>query len=153
MFDKLKSFRAEQKAFYERLKKEGEAALREAVSEFLDAHPEVAAIHWKQQIPYFNDGDACVFYVEEPQLYILDETDRKDMEEGEYTIDEVATDFDYKDTYEVRGKVSKKLIKDFDELSGLIQNLDDIVQEAYGEHAKVYMTRNSVFVERYTDHD
>jgi len=33
---------------------------------FFDAHPEVKTIHWRQYTPYFNDGDECVFSVQEP---------------------------------------------------------------------------------------
>jgi hypothetical protein len=44
-----------------KMQQDGQIALKEAFSDFFDAHPEATAIVWTQYTPYFNDGDACTF--------------------------------------------------------------------------------------------
>lgn len=66
MIDNLAKAREE----YEKQKKSlGEDAIKamcETFSAFLDKG---LYIEWEQYTPYFNDGDACTFSVNEPQLY------------------------------------------------------------------------------------
>lgn len=62
LVEKLTAARAAMRA-------EGEAALKEAFSEFFEMHPGVRAIVWTQYTPHFNDGDACTFSVNEFELH------------------------------------------------------------------------------------
>lgn len=52
----------------ERARREGEAALKGSFAEFFEAHPEASAILWTQYTPYFNDGEACTFDINDFEL-------------------------------------------------------------------------------------
>ena len=45
---------------------EAPGLLKEEFKEFFKKVPEVKVIKWAQYTPYFNDGDACIFGVNEP---------------------------------------------------------------------------------------
>lgn len=47
--------------------------VEQAVKMFLDACPEVTGVHWTQYTPYFNDGEACEFGVNDYCFHILEE--------------------------------------------------------------------------------
>lgn len=53
-----------------KMQAEGQDALKEAFSSFFAAHPQARAIVWTQYTPYFNDGDACTFSVNEMELKV-----------------------------------------------------------------------------------
>lgn len=50
------------------MKGQGKEAVKGAFADFFQDHPEAKAIVWTQYTPYFNDGDACVFRVNELEL-------------------------------------------------------------------------------------
>jgi hypothetical protein len=54
----------------EEMRKDGKEALKEAFSEFFTLHPLAKAIVWTQYTPYFNDGDACTFSVNDFELLV-----------------------------------------------------------------------------------
>src|SRR5688572_125580 len=51
-----------------RMKDGGERLVGEHLKELLAAHPKIEAVKWTQYTPYFNDGDPCVFSVNEPDF-------------------------------------------------------------------------------------
>ena len=48
-----------------------QSELEDAFKDVL-ALPMIVAVRWRQYTPYFNDGDACVFSVEEPYVAFSD---------------------------------------------------------------------------------
>lgn len=52
------------------MKTQGKIALQEDFVEFFGKHPMAKAVVWTQYTPYFNDGDACVFRLNEPELKV-----------------------------------------------------------------------------------
>lgn len=54
---------AEQQALRAKFKTEAQAMFKETMKEFFDKNPGITALKWSQYTPYFNDGDSCVFRV------------------------------------------------------------------------------------------
>lgn len=55
----------EQRALKTKFQTEAQAIFKEIMKEFFDKNPGITALKWSQYTPYFNDGDACVFRVNE----------------------------------------------------------------------------------------
>jgi len=68
MFEKLNQLKMIQEKYQEEMRVNGLTALKEALAEFFDKYPEVETVQWTQYAPYFNDGDACVFSVNDPHV-------------------------------------------------------------------------------------
>lgn len=111
-----------------KIKDEGEKALTAFFKEYFEKSPNVYGVRWLQYVPYFNDGDACVF-----QLGCI----------GVYPTQE---EFD-----------AKANIYDFEtygeEPESTLSQIEDILKSVFGEHAKVAVTRTSIESEEYIDHD
>src|SRR6267154_5517989 len=61
-------------------------AMRTAFKEFFDSNPDIDKITWTQYTPYFNDGDPCVFGVQE--MYFTLAKDEVDISELDYPDEE-----------------------------------------------------------------
>lgn len=81
-FENITSKIAEQNAKIEAMRKAHMAELQKDFNEiiklFFDECPKVQAIIWSQYTPYFNDGDECVFGVNEPN-FVTKNFDRDDL--------------------------------------------------------------------------
>lgn len=106
------------------------AALAEHVKPIFEAHPTIEAVGWRQYTPYFNDGDACVFGLHGAWTQVDGEKrDEYDFEKGD-PIREVATDFEE-----------------------FLSKCEEFLQDAFGDHAEVSISRDlTVDVDEY-NHD
>ena len=129
------------------------AALRPALQQFMEQHPDVRAIAWSQYTPYFNDGEPCVFSVNEihvlPASYVVAEGD-----------DDPLTDAPYGDGWEelpwrADGElpgVSRDTLAALRDLNRTLQNAEPELEAVFGDHAIVVVTKDGAQVETY-DHD
>lgn len=127
--------------------------------------PRVEAVRWSQYTPYFNDGEACEFSVNEYSIGIkffgLDENDSTYRNDGFFTEDDV---YSYPDGFKAslpdHGRVYKTEINGvdisgIDDLLGIVPISDyheDFLRESFGDHAEVTATREGFHVEYY-EHD
>lgn len=153
MFEALNDLVEKQKEFKKEMMKSGKAAVKAALKEIFDNFPQIEALRWTQYTPYFNDGDACTFSVNEVDLKLVDreiDPELDDDEAGEdgwidsYSIDEVKF---IKDN-DLR-KAITKIVKQFEDA---IQSMDEAMEESFGDHVRVIATRSSIEVEE-VDHD
>lgn len=81
-FENITNKIAEQNAKLEEMRKSHMAALQKDFNEiiklFFDECPKVQAVVWSQYTPYFNDGDECVFSVNEP-CFVTKNFNREDL--------------------------------------------------------------------------
>lgn len=81
-FEKITSKIAEKNAELEALKKkhmeELQGDFNEIIKLFFDECPRVQAVLWTQYTPYFNDGEECIFSVNEP-YFVVEGFDREDL--------------------------------------------------------------------------
>lgn len=141
----------------EELKTLGKAALEEEFAKFLEEHPEVGAIKWRQYTPYFNDGETCVFGVDEFEI----EVDGKFHDRWDMT-----RDHDYaEDGQELKwGRMQPKYTQvpctpKYPALAEAVKQFtravldEDVFETAFGDHVEVTYSREGGFdVEEY-DHD
>jgi hypothetical protein len=122
---------------------------------FFEKYESVNAIGWMQYVPYFNDGEACVFERHDFSFTTLD--DYEDVSGWAYGCPTL----NYKNTTEVseywlkeQPKLTVEMISDFIEISKKLSQIDDeIYEEVFGEHATILVTREGITVEEYTEHD
>jgi hypothetical protein len=124
----------------------GRKAFRPAVDEFLAAHPEVEAVRWTQYTPYFDDGDPCVFSVNDPEVRLAggteatpdDEDDEDDEEIGQWRS---AWDLGY-DSETKSKDFTAVLCADLKSLSGLFAEIEDVLLEIFDDHVRVTIGRD-----------
>lgn len=74
------------KALRKTLMEQAQTGIKAAFEGFLKAYPQVKTVVWSQYTPYFNDGDECVFSVNEPTFSPMlaeDIESRNDIEDYE----------------------------------------------------------------------
>lgn len=141
----------------------GREALHSAFADFLAAVPEAKAIVWAQYTPYFNDGDSCVFGVNDLCLKLTKQAyrdlkcqDYEEMDEDSEDEDEVDFDDYYEcDSYSFprEGSVPRA-----DEIGALFTEFvngvsdNDLFLAVFGDHVQVKATRSGFETEE-CDHD
>ncbi len=128
---------------YEDLKKEFnlkiQGELEKQLRIIMSEMPEELSVSWTQYTPYFNDGDTCEFnantYDMCPQV---NGEELWDEEEG--VIPD--TTITFKQAFHI-AEVIQKIVE---------QIPDDMLLDAYGDHAEVSISKKGVEVSEY-DHD
>lgn len=76
---------AEQQELQKKFQEQGQALFKETFKEFFAKNPGVKAVIWTQYTPYFNDGDECIFSVNQPTYTNAEGDDLDDVHAyGEY---------------------------------------------------------------------
>jgi hypothetical protein len=119
----FQDLRALRKAYDDKLKNEGEAAMKEAFKEVFDKHPCIDSVYWTQYTPYFNDGDPCYFRMNEFEV--------------EWDEDEADTDHD-------------AAIEDINEI--FEEAGEDVFEQLFGDHKRIEVTREGISIRKYS-HD
>lgn len=113
------------KEYDENIAKQGEAAVKEYLTEWFDKHPDVYGIIWSQYTPYFNDGDECIFHMNDIRGFSTEE------------LFDDASDYD-------KGDVDYDIMS---ELTDKFQTVDDIFKVVFGDHVTVKVTRHEFTVD------
>lgn len=141
LFDELKNLKAQ---YDKKLKKDGEAAVKEAFKDFFTTHPRVESVTWTQYTPYFNDGDACHFGVGEFYVLLDSDKDEDNDEEDSYSFQ------DRWESYTLKSKKDpelKALGKDLEKLEDELP--EDVMEAVFGDHVKVVATTKGFKVTEY----
>jgi len=158
-------------ALAESIKKQGQALLKDAFREFLAEHPEILALRWDQYTPHFNDGDACVFSVNELQVRVSgipDDFGENDdgfvgveygnldpLIDGPSQYNASTNDWervrDATPEEKALGKKAKAEVKAAARFWKAVQD-DDVFLAVFGDHVQVTVTRKGFRVEEY-EHD
>ena len=103
--------------------------------DFFAGVPDVTHVSWTQYTPYFMDGDACEFSVNDIYFNEVEDEDYGDSENG-VDIDKLPSD-------------QKELCN---KLTALISENEDIMESVFGDHVRVVLTANGAEVTEY-EHD
>jgi hypothetical protein len=130
----------------------GKAAIKPAILEFMEAHPEVNRIRVKMGTPSFNDGDPCLFTIDEPEVELVagdldaTEADPDDDEEDDDDDWDDEEDGDFLDTYSIPPELPSReqLIADIESLHGVLQSADDAVRALFGDGVEVTVGRDGI---------
>ncbi len=142
MIENLNKARA---AYEAQLKTLGKDTAKAVAAELAPLIPEGCVLRWTQYTPYFNDGDACTFSVNEPQLC------REDDDEGVDCSSFGASSYG-KESWapEIEGITRKDILaieKAWKKLP------EDLLESAFGDHTQVVVEPNGKYsVDEYS-HD
>lgn len=170
-FDKLErnmdEFQKEADKLKAQMTEIGKANFTKVAKELFDKHPLLVAITWTQYTPYFNDGDECIFGVQEPEYTVLKSDIENNVDSDEWTGRkpsewqyEPKNYVHYKNEIEAYNKlvaehgteVLKALEDDMERFFKFIQSYDDLMKALFGDHAIIHIDANGVSVEEY-EHD
>lgn len=158
----------EQRALKAKFQTEAQEMFKETMKEFFDKNPGITALKWTQYTPYFNDGDACVFGVNDVYFTNAPEDELENITAwGEYEGEDesvwVAENLSYvlnsgsKYYQEEAAKI--RAAGGFDEdscslINKMIQSneMEEIMEEMFGDHVVITATRDGFDVDDY-EHD
>jgi hypothetical protein len=149
----LKSFKEQKQKFVESAKE----GLKEAFVNYFELNPNANAVVWTQYAPYFNDGDPCVFSVNE--ITVTNATGSL-LEDSNILYGEIdEDDDDYKGIFAYSlGYLRKEETQVDHDSSSALGNLlsdndmSDVMESMFGDSVRVIATREGFDVEEY-DHD
>lgn len=149
----------------QKFQKRARTVFSEEFKSFFERFPEVREIVWTQYTPYFNDGDPCTFGVSEPCAKMapdatlepdvvedLKERNDNDCDNCVITTIRDNTCSKWRPAMRSRTQRESDLIDAFEQLSSLVQGMDDLMQDMFGDHIIVRASSNGFDVEEY-DHD
>lgn len=125
---KVKELRKEFDAIKNKYVLQLQLAFGREVKEFFKKFPEARTVSWNQYTPYFNDGDECVFSVNEYSV----------------TVNGCLRDNDYQDDDSDAANAFRTLLSD----AG-----DDVLRAAYGDHVEITLTRDGDHKIKDYEHD
>jgi hypothetical protein len=147
----------EQLALRAKFQETAQALFKETTKQFFDNNPGVTAILWTQYTPYFNDGDTCVFNVNDVYFTNANSEQMDDVSSwGEYEGEEetvwseTAWGFNYHEDKHFEG-INIEEANQFSKLVGS-SDMEDVMKEMFGDHARVIATREGFDVQEY-DHE
>lgn len=159
MYESLTKLNNAKKEFEAEVKAKGKTIIREAVTEFFNAFPEVESIRWAQYTPYFNDGEACYFGVNDITIKLKGVDEGGDYDDGyEYSVGfDLKSDWGRKEAKasglsEDQITRRNEIDKGHRELSKAINGLEDALEYVLGDHVQVTITSTEITVDDY-EHD
>lgn len=161
MKEKIESLLKELREFQAETQQKLQKSLKELFSEFWVNNPDIKTVVWTQYTPYFNDGDPCVFSVNDPVFtnFRLEDSDDINVRKvlwGDYEDKE-------KNHVCVRSWIVEKYIEHFklnanaDSIKSLSSFLcadviSDVMENTFGSDSLVIATREGFEVQEY-EHD
>jgi hypothetical protein len=148
--DKLSSLQEEKK----QLEKDAIALLKGTLQQLLKDIPELEGVRWSQYIPGFNDGEPCEFSVNELEVKFagISEADCNSIESLTGETDgygPIAEQIDILQYAVLKEKYGDKLFKYLEKVNDTIYDLEDSLQTAFGDNARVVVTKDGIEVEEY----
>jgi hypothetical protein len=128
------------------------------------ADEEILSFGWTQYTPYFNDGDRCVFGVYEPWFRTTaDAPGDGDDDEADNDNDTYAISIHPTLAAERYDRVSRRFVpveRDAETVARYVRckaladalengEFDDVLLDAFGDHAHVRISRSGITVDRY----
>lgn len=158
----------EQRALKAKFQTEAQAMFKETMKEFFDKNPGITALKWTQYTPYFNDGDACVFRVNDVYFTNAPEDELENItawgeyegeDESVWVSQNIAYVLNSGSKYYMNEAAKIRAAGGFDEdscdlIDKMIQSgeMQEIMKEMFGDHVVITATRDGFDVNDY-EHD
>jgi hypothetical protein len=159
---------ADQRELQRQFQEQAQALFKETTTEFFNLNPGINAVVWTQYTPYWNDGEECVFNVNDPTFTNATGDDLRDVTGyGEYDGDNddiwavdnlkyaLNSDRDYYESDRRKILAGPSVdVESCDLFSSMIQSseFEDVMLAMFDNHSKVIATRDGFDVEEYS-HD
>lgn len=124
----------------------GQDLLRTVYRVIFDQHPDIIAIRWNQYTPYFNDGDDCVFGVNEVTFATTNNTGTVPAISslGNHEIEFQNKTYIFIDTYSTPYETVAK------QIDSLNREIKEVLRGAFGDHVELTIYRDGVMeIEQY----
>ena len=137
-------------------REQGLELVKQEAKEFFEKNPDIQAVSWTQYAPYFNDGDACEFGVNEivASTGLAQHEDDESFDPEEHDPEEFFEGLHYGEAPGVVNYYSSHPqhagAQKFVELLAGIPK--DIMRELVGDDSKVIITKAGIIIADY-DHD
>lgn len=124
---------------------------QEVVVELFNQHPRLQEVSWKQYTCYFNDGDTCYFnaYTDYLDMTFDDKEYIECTDTGGYCED---GDEDYDYETDPNNEEIGSIVKFLDENIFNLVDEDDL-EDLFGDHVRIVLTKEGLDVQDYHDHD
>jgi hypothetical protein len=142
MLEALKGLSERRAAAVKAFQEEAQEVVKPTLQEFMRAHPAIKAVGWSQYTPYFNDGDACTFRVND--LYASTKDERSDSLYDDDCWNEL-----WGEPPEGYTPEDWEALK---ELNKAMQGMEAELEAVFGDHVQVIVTAEGVEVEEH-EHD
>jgi hypothetical protein len=129
----IKEYLEKKRELEQATKKNGKQIVHDFVKEFMAENPQVQAIRWYQYTPYFNDGEACVFSVQDAHFSVT-EPSEEDMDQHPEESDA------WVNVYNAEGN-AKKAYTAFNKT--ICGDLESLMETAFGDHVHVIVLKDS----------
>lgn len=159
---------AEQRALKAKFQTEAQAMFKETMKEFFDKNFGITALKWSQYTPYFNDGDPCVFRVNEVVFTNASPEELENVtawgdydgeDENVWATNGISYIFNSNSEYHMNEAAKIRAAGGVDEdscdlIDKMIQSseMEEIMQEMFGDHVVITATRDGFDVDDY-EHD
>lgn len=113
--------------------------VEECFSKFFDQYPDLLAFRWRQYIPNFNDGDACLFGV---HFYDIEDVALRSMQSKKFAEDDEL--FEVSERY-VRTIRHEERTEEIDamlaDIGDTISKLEPILEQLFSEGIEAVVSR------------
>lgn len=165
--DKITNLVAEFQQKQKELQQQIRSSMQEAFADFFDAYPSINNINFVGYVPFFNDGEECVFRLGEILFTTSSKLADSPYESGfypgyrasEFTYECCDKDLPEGDEQFLREFAelppAKKMViyQDFQAVQKFIIGIQDFIQAVCGSHVRVKIDREGIHVEEYDDHE
>ena len=127
-----------------------QSSFADATREIFDKYESLQSFGWHQYTQYFNDGDDCTFsaYIEDDSLEVNGSRADDYPQYAEKKWVGGARQYAPNPEYDPNFNAMVKEISEFLQSIG-----ENILEEVFGDHKEITVTREGAMVEDYTDHD
>ena len=133
------------KEYKKTVKEVGREGIVEFLKTFFEANPDVQDIRWAQYTPYFNDGDACTFGLRGVDFHPIEASNCVFKYERDSS--------GFAEYYSLDDQKSALLCQNLKDLECQLEEVEDILEECFGDGVQVTVSRNgSVTINDY-EHD
>lgn len=143
------------KQFVRTMKRLTRPIIEEMGAEIMRAHPEITSIRWSQYTPYFNDGSPCTFRVYEPE-FSFTESFVASLAELQYEKYVCENDEGFYNIYS-SGRGTPEFLKKLGDAQNnfnlLLEELEESLEDVFGDHSQVTVKRDGTIQVERCDHD
>lgn len=148
--DKINEIEAARQRYRTLIRENGKSLIKVATEGVFETFPGLRSIQWAQYTPYFNDGDACTFSVHECRVQFTEEYWSSLSETEKECFYEYGDGWEF-DDYQLKqlaatgkGEELRKLSQAIRELDSIKNNLEEMLEETFGNHVKVIVSRDGI---------
>lgn len=134
------------------MKNEGREALQAVFRQLFEQFPQIKTVYWAQYTPYFNDGDACTFRINEVNFSPVEWEDIDGPYFGEEADEEDQQDFSITTYRGSDHRVTPEMEAAMEAVSKFLNAIEDQLPEIYRDHSWVRVHKDGAVVKDH-NHD